>query len=269
MSSEFFISSTVAFVILSTFIGGAVNGGELPSVTHLLNLFSPILGPLSGWLLISLPQRRKAEAKRLAELPLVEQRVRTLVELHRPALARNLMMALKIDDYGTVRQDTRHGVWRDFFLSVGLDAERFPEMYTCATAVLDEIEAAERTSGFDIYALPANGHDFEEWVAAGLARYGWKARTTAGSGDQGIDIIAERNGRKLGIQCKLYSGNIGNKAVQEAHAGKAYYCLDDAAVLTNSKFTPSARNLAASTGTHLLSQFDIPTLHQTLKGYEP
>ena len=69
---------------------------------------------------------------------------------------------------------------------------------------------------------------------------------TQGSGDQGIDVIAWRDGVKYGIQCKCYSSVVGNKAVQEAFAGKAFYECHVAVILTNSYFTRAAAELAKS-----------------------
>lgn len=60
----------------------------------------------------------------------------------------------------------------------------------------------------------------------------------------GLGVIAYRDGVKYGIQCKCYSSDIGNKAVQEAFAGKTYYNCHVAAVLTNRHFTKSAKELA-------------------------
>lgn len=71
-------------------------------------------------------------------------------------------------------------------------------------------------------------------------------RTTKGSGDQGIDLLAEKDDIQYGIQCKCYSSYIGNKAVQEAFAGKAFYNCHVVAVLTNQYFTKSAIELAQS-----------------------
>ena len=71
-------------------------------------------------------------------------------------------------------------------------------------------------------------------------------RTTKGSGDQGIDLLAEKDGIQYGIQCKCYSSDIGNKAVQEAFAGKTFYNCHVVAVLTNQYFTKSATELAQS-----------------------
>lgn len=90
------------------------------------------------------------------------------------------------------------------------------------------------------------GHDFEYYCADLLKNNGfYNVSVTQGSGDQGIDVLAEKGGVKYGIQCKCYSKDIGNKAVQEAFAGKTFYHCHVAVVLTNRFFTKSAQELAA------------------------
>ena len=97
-----------------------------------------------------------------------------------------------------------------------------------------------------------NGKEYETWCTQYLRRQGFRhIRTTSASGDQGIDIIAERHGKTYGIQCKYYSRPVGNAAVQEAYAGMTYYHCDSAAVMTNASFTRSARSLAEETGVEL------------------
>ena len=92
-----------------------------------------------------------------------------------------------------------------------------------------------------------DGHTFEHYCADLLTENGYEnVEVTKGSGDQGLDVIAYRDGVKYGIQCKCYSSDIGNKAVQEAFAGKTYYNCHVAAVLTNRHFTKSAKELAES-----------------------
>lgn len=71
---------------------------------------------------------------------------------------------------------------------------------------------------------------------------------TKASGDQGIDILAEKDSIKYGIQCKCYRSNIGNAAVQEAYSGSKFYNCHVAVVLTNRSFTPAAVELAKKTG---------------------
>ena len=92
-----------------------------------------------------------------------------------------------------------------------------------------------------------DGHTFEHYCADLLSKNGFTdIEVTKGSGDQGIDVIAFKDGMKYGIQCKCYASDIGNKAVQEAYAGKEYYHCHIAAVLTNRHFTRSARQLSES-----------------------
>ena len=97
--------------------------------------------------------------------------------------------------------------------------------------------------------LRLDGPEFEAYVAKVLSDNGFRhVRLTKGSGDQGVDILAERNGRRYAIQCKNYAGSVGNFAVQEAYAGAQYYGCDMAAVICPGEFTRGARELAASTG---------------------
>lgn len=94
-----------------------------------------------------------------------------------------------------------------------------------------------------------DGHQFEHFCAEILKNNGYEnLNVTRGSGDQGIDIIAFRDGIKYGIQCKCYSSDIGNKAVQEVFAGKTFYECHIGVVLTNQFFTKSAIDLAKKNG---------------------
>ena len=93
------------------------------------------------------------------------------------------------------------------------------------------------------------GHEFEYFCADILRKNGYSnVDVTKGSGDQGIDIIAYKDGIKYGIQCKCYASDIGNKAVQEAFSGKTFYGCHVAAVITNRYFTSSAKTLAEKNG---------------------
>lgn len=94
--------------------------------------------------------------------------------------------------------------------------------------------------------------EFEHHCAAILRSSGYRnVKVTQFSGDQGIDVFATKKGKKYAVQCKLYSGTVGNKAVQEAYAGKAFYNCDIAMVMTNSVFSKSAEDLARETGVKL------------------
>lgn len=89
-----------------------------------------------------------------------------------------------------------------------------------------------------------NGHEFEQFVCDLYVKMKYDARITKRSGDQGIDVVAEKNGKRIGIQVKCYSNTVGNSAIQEAVAGKAFYHCDKIVVVTNNYFTSSAIELA-------------------------
>ena len=85
------------------------------------------------------------------------------------------------------------------------------------------------------------GHDFEYFCAELLKKRGFlEVEVTKGSGDYGIDILAEKDGVTYAIQCKCYGAPVGVKAVQEAYAGRDYYDRMVGAVLTNQYFTAPA-----------------------------
>ena len=100
--------------------------------------------------------------------------------------------------------------------------------------------------------LRLDGQEFEEYVALVLKDNGFRhVELTKGSGDQGVDILAERNGTTYAIQCKNYDGAVGNFAVQEAYAGAQFYDCDTAVVICPGTFTRGAVELAESTGVKL------------------
>lgn len=104
----------------------------------------------------------------------------------------------------------------------------------------------------DISIDTMEGHDFEYWCANLLRKSGFSnVRVTQGSGDQGVDVLAERDGMKYAVQCKRYNQPVGNKAVQEVFAGKAMYGCNVAVVITNNYFTDSAKSLARKTNVQL------------------
>ena len=88
------------------------------------------------------------------------------------------------------------------------------------------------------------GSEFEEFVALLFKKMGYSSQVTKQSGDQGLDVIAIKNGTKIGIQAKCYSNTVGYAAIQEAVAGKSFYKCDNVLVITNNYFTTAAIELA-------------------------
>lgn len=92
------------------------------------------------------------------------------------------------------------------------------------------------------------GIQFEEIICKILEFNGYvKIEQTKASGDNGIDVLAEKDNISYAIQCKCYSKPVGNKAVQEAFTGNMFYKKLNAVVMTNNTFTKSAIETAEKT----------------------
>jgi len=92
------------------------------------------------------------------------------------------------------------------------------------------------------------GEEFEKFCVVILSKNNFiNVKQTKSSGDQGVDILAEKDGIKYAIQCKCYSKPVGNHAIQEVYSGKNYYNCHVGVVLTNQTFTESAITLANKT----------------------
>lgn len=89
------------------------------------------------------------------------------------------------------------------------------------------------------------GHDFEYFCAQLLAERDFiDVEVTRGSGDYGVDILAEKDGVTYAIQCKRYTTPVGVEAVQQVYAGKDYYDRMVGVVMTNQYFTAPAVEVA-------------------------
>ena len=90
-----------------------------------------------------------------------------------------------------------------------------------------------------------DGHAFEYFCADLLERNGfYEVEVTKGSGDYGVDVLAEKDGVTYAVQCKRYDSPVGIRAVQEACAGREFYDRMVGAVMTNQYFTKPAMEAA-------------------------
>lgn len=126
-------------------------------------------------------------------------------------------------------------------------------------------EAAAGEEGKPVAPGAMSPREFELHCAAVLKKAGWTSAAMSGTADQGIDVLAEKDGVKVVLQCKLYSKPVGNAAVQEAHAGMAVAGAQHSAVVSVSGYTRQARTAAASTRTLLLHPTELPDLARLVR----
>lgn len=129
----------------------------------------------------------------------------------------------------------------------------------------NRVEAAQRTQpAFQTFSDDMTPAEFETFCAEELRRVGWDARVTMRSRDQGVDVIAEKGGRRVVLQCKLYARPVGNKSVQEATAARAHEQADFGIVVSNNRYTDAAEQLAATNRVLLLHYRDLQNLDDIL-----
>jgi restriction system protein len=102
--------------------------------------------------------------------------------------------------------------------------------------------------------------EWEEFLERAFRLLGATVETTRVTGDQGVDLVVEKGALRYAIQAKGYHNSVGNAAVQAAVAGMAHYRCNACAVITNSRFTTSAEELALSNRCRLIDEEQIPAL---------
>lgn len=107
-----------------------------------------------------------------------------------------------------------------------------------------------------------SGETWERFLAAQFKRHGYRVEMTKASGDQGVDLIVQFDNVRLAIQAKGYLGSVGNSAVQEVVSGRLFYNCSHCAVIINSRFTKSARELAEKSNCILIDEDGVEHIIQ-------
>lgn len=107
------------------------------------------------------------------------------------------------------------------------------------------------------YIDSLDGFEFEDYLDGLFKSYGYTCEELPYTNDYGADLIISKGGDRIVIQAKNYSGNVGNKAVQEVISAKSYYKCEVAMVITNSQFTRNAIEMAKNTDVILIDRFKL------------
>ena len=229
-------------------------------------LISIALGLTAFWGVVAL-------LRGLRHVATARGKIANLVETHLETLARRRLTLVKTDPYGLVDE----GPWRkeyryfiDKLVMPHLSASERGAIAFRREALFDELIAApvsRRAHELETslaMAKDLSPAEFEHWCSMALHAAGWKARATGTSGDQGADVIAEKDGVTIVLQCKLHRSAVGNKAVQEAFSARKHYGATVAAVVSNAGFTRSAEALSKTTGVLLCHYSDLSRLDALL-----
>jgi restriction system protein len=107
-----------------------------------------------------------------------------------------------------------------------------------------------------------SGAQFEVFTADLFRAMGHQAVVLGGAGDQGVDVIVNRRGERVAVQCKNLKKPVGNRPVQEVYAGARHHRCVEACVVAPAGYTRGAIALASSTG---VSLYDADTVRQWIR----
>ena len=105
-----------------------------------------------------------------------------------------------------------------------------------------------------------DGIGFEYYVAQLLIEKRYINVTLTEQYDYGVDILAEKDGIRWGVQIKRYSGLVKAAAVRQVVAGLSLYDCDRGMVITNSTFSEVAKHLAESNNCVLIDRAGLNVL---------
>ena len=106
---------------------------------------------------------------------------------------------------------------------------------------------------------------YEQHCADILSHLGWNVRVTQASRDHGADVVAEKYGHRLVLQCKRYAQPVGNKAVQEVHSALHLYDGTIGCVIAPAGFTAQAKREANGLRVQLLHHSELEALNDRLQ----
>jgi restriction system protein len=210
--------------------------------------------------------------RKLVAAESLQLKIEDAVQKHLRVLIRKRSQTDCTDDYGRRMPDKwhkeiRYFVGRELMPSLRkLEQTALERNFENVVSRIDDIvlTAIKSSSMGASFSDTMSPPEFEQFCAAELHKAGWQSRVKGASGDQGVDVIAEKRGIRVVLQCKLHGRPVGNKAVQEVYAAQKFERADYAAVVSNADYTPKARELASSNGVLLLHYNDLPTLSSQL-----
>ena len=150
------------------------------------------------------------------------------------------------------------------------------EIYKHAYEMLQEEEerpvAARYSVKRALFSLGPSGFPFEQFFAEVLRAHGWSTRTgvalTGRCAPHEVDVLAEKNGKRIGIEAKFHNEPGGKTDVKDALYVKARYDdlrntpdtsqhVDEGWLVTNTSFTRNAIRYAQCSNLKLIA-WDYP-----------
>lgn len=142
------------------------------------------------------------------------------------------------------------GIFRDLLSELKGEVEQALEKHKEEQRLLDEQkERKKREELFNNIRSKdildsISPQEFESVVLEAFARLGYQASHTPWSGDEGIDGILVKAGKKTAVQCKKHKNTVGQPYLRDFLGAMVHAKCEEGIFVTTSEFSDGARALA-------------------------
>jgi len=116
-----------------------------------------------------------------------------------------------------------------------------------AKEALDDLGyGRDRISSTDLasYISELSGDQFEQLVKRIYFHLGYQTEVVGQSGDHGIDLLAQREGEVIAIQCKRWSNPVGEPIVRDFYGALMHSKAERGQIIAADEFTEAAKSFA-------------------------
>ena len=128
-----------------------------------------------------------------------------------------------------------------------------------------KIERARRRKLED-YWMSLSGTAFEREMANVLRALGYRVKSNPTSGDEGVDLILNRPGKTIVIQCKAHKNPVGPAIARELFGSMIHFKADRAILACTGGFTRGVKEFVRDKPIDLVSVSELARLGAQVEG---
>lgn len=102
-----------------------------------------------------------------------------------------------------------------------------------------------------------SGHEFEDEVAALYRRQGYNAKVSKQGGDGGVDIVLEKNGERIAVQCKAHKNPVSPAVIRDLYGTMISKNYHKGLLVSLNGFTSGTKSFAAGKPIQLIELKDL------------
>ena len=128
----------------------------------------------------------------------------------------------------------------------------------------EETAKAQRRKLRDYWA-DLKGPDFERELGVLYRQLGYLVQSTPTSGDEGVDLILRRDGKKIVVQCKGHKAPVGPAIARELYGSMVALRASKAILACTGGFTKGVREFAKNKPIELVSAPELVTMAHSVQ----